>query len=117
MHLTSLFTHTIIKVKYRRKTGIYSLLCFSNICTALRGGAIETTEGIKDNSDLLLIAEETKNSFLLHHILIGQMYIDCYFRNYTSVVDFGEKYRITRLNNGERRALDIYHLFFEGLCK
>ena len=116
LHLTS-FTHIIIKVKYRRKTGIYSLLCFSNICTAFRGCAIETTEGITDNSDLLLIAEETKNSFLLHHILIGQMYIDCYFRNYTSVVDFGEKYRITRQNKGERRALDIHHLFFEGLCK
>ena len=109
--------NTIIKVKHRRKTGLYSLMCFSNICTAFRGCAIETIEGIKDNSDLLLVAEETKNSFLLHHILIGQMYLDCYFRNYSAVVDFGEKYRITRRNKGERRALDIFYSFFEGLCK
>ena len=92
-------------------------MCFSNICTALRGCAIETIEEMKDNAELLLIAEETNNSFLLHHILIGQMYLDCYFRNYSAVLDFGEKYRITRRNNGERRSLDIFHLFFEGVCK
>lgn len=89
-----------------------------NIWIAFTGIAIDTGEEIKSNEELLQFAEKTKSSFLLHHVVIGQIYIDCYFRNYTRVISFGENYRIARRKGfGERRALDIYLMFFDGICK
>ncbi len=69
-----------IKVKQRQKTAL------------LRGCALDNGEEIKDNVELLQIAEETNSSFLMYHVYIGQMYLKCYFPNYSSVVDFGKKY-------------------------
>jgi hypothetical protein len=81
-----------IKVKQRQKTALFNLMCLSYLSTALRRCAIDNGEEIKDNAELLQIAEETNSSFLMHHVYIGQMYLKCYFWNYSSVVDFGEKY-------------------------
>ncbi len=115
--VSHIFSDDPIKVKQRRKTALYSFMCLSNMIAALRGCAIDNGEEMKDNAELLQIAEETNSSFLMHHVYIGQMYLNCYFRNYSSVVDFGEKYRTTRRNIGERRAIDVFHVFFEGICK
>ena len=116
-HLSHKVFAYLIKVERRRQPILHSLMCLSNICTALMGSTIETGEDMKCNEELLQIAEKTKNGILLHHVIIGQMYIDCYFRNYKSVANFSEIYRRMKRNNGERRALDVFYLFFEGICK
>jgi len=81
------------------------------------GCTVDIGKKMKQNEELFQIAEKTKSSYMLHHVIIGQMYIDCYFRNYTRVVDYGEKNRTMRINFGERRVLDVFHVFFEGICK
>ncbi len=75
---------------------------------------------MKHNEELFHIAEKTNNSFLMQQVIVGQMYIACYFRNYSSVLDFGEKYRMhsrEESNMGARRGLDVFRVFFEGICK
>jgi len=116
-HLSHTVFANLIKVERRRQPVLHSLMCLTNICTALMGSAIETGEDMKCNEELLQIAEKTKSGVLVHHVVIGQMYIDCYFRNYLSAVNFSENYRTMRRNIGVRRVLDVFYLFFEGICK
>ena len=104
-------------MKYRPQPVLHEYMCLYNTWTAFTGITIDTGEEIKRNDELLHIAEKSKSSFLLHHVVIGQMYIDCYFRNYTSVTRFGEYYRIARKGIGERRAYDWALAFFDGICK
>ena len=73
---------------------------------------------MKNNEELYQIAQQTQNSYLLHQVIINQMYVHCYFREYLTVAGFGEKYRMhTGMNTGARRLLDFYVIFFEGICK
>ena len=116
-HLSHNVFANLIKVERRRQPVLHSLMCLSNICTALMGSTIETGEDMKCNEELLQIAEKTKSGALVHHVVIGQIYIDCYFRNYMRAVNFSENYRMTRRNIGEIRVLDVFYIFFEGICK
>lgn len=112
-----LFHPIPIKVKHRRMAILHSLMCLSDIFTALMGCTIDVGEEMMHNEELLHIAEKTNNSFLMQQIIVGQMYIACYFRNYCTVVDFGEKYRMLSPKMGVRRALDVFRVFFEGIGK
>lgn len=96
---------------------LHSLMCLSDIFTALMGCTVDVGEEMMHNEELLHIAEKTNNSFLMQQIIVGQMYLACYFRNYCSVVDFGEKYRMLSPKMGVRRALDVFRVFFEGIGK
>ena len=80
------------------------------------GCTIDAGEEMKHSEELFHIAEKTNNSFLMQQLIVGQMYLACYFRNYSSVVDFGEKYRM-HSREKLRGALDVFIVFFEGICK
>jgi hypothetical protein len=93
-------------------------MCLSDIFTALMGYTIDVGVEMKHSEELFHIAEKTNNAFLMQQVIIGQMYLACYFRNYRSVMDLSEKYRMhMRSNMGVRRGLDVFRVFFEGICK
>jgi hypothetical protein len=97
-----------------------SFMCLSDIFTALTGCTIDAGEEVKRNEEIFHIAEKTNNLFLMQQVIIGKMYHACYFRNYSSVVDLGEKYRMhtrEQFDMGVRRGLDVFRIFFEGICK
>jgi hypothetical protein len=93
-------------------------MCLSDIFTALMGHSLDAGVEIKTSDELFHIAEKTNNSFLMQQVITAQMYLACYFRNYPSAMDLGEKYKMhMRSNMGVRRGLDVYRIFFEGICK
>ena len=81
--------------------------------------SIDARIEMKTNKELYQIAEHTQSTYLMHHVIINQMYVYCYFREYLCVTDFAEKYRRvhTGMNTGTKRVLDFYSFFFEGICK
>lgn len=105
-------------VKHKRKAILCSLMCLSCILEGLLGCTIDIGENIINENDLLATAEKTNNVFLMQQIIIGQMYLACYFQNFTSVVELGKKYQTqtqAQWNMGVRRPLDVYRVFFEGI--
>lgn len=73
---------------------------------------IDSRIELKSNSELHSIAENG-NSYLLQHILIIEMHVHCYFREYTLVVGLAKKYDAT----GTKRVLDFFHAFYLGICE
>lgn len=105
-------------VKHKRKAILHSLVCLSCILEGLMGCTIDIGENIMNENELVATAEKTNNVFLMQQIIIGQMYLACYFKNFTSVVELGKKYRTqtqAQWNMGVRRPLDVYRVFFEGI--
>ena len=105
-------------VKHKRKAILHSLMCLTCILEGLLGCTIDIGVNIMNENELLATAEKTNNVFLMQQIIIGQMYLACYFQNFTSVVELGKKYRTqtqAQWNMGVRRPLDVYRVFFEGI--
>jgi len=67
--------------------------------------------GIKTNEEISRIATQTKNSFLLYHVLMNQMSINFYFREYAQVIEIYEKNEII----GVKRIIDFMRVFFVGI--
>ena len=92
-------------------------MTFFSACTAFVGNEVSeyvnTGIEIKNNDELARIAEQTQSSYLMHHVMINQMYARCYFREYFTVTKLAEKYK----RKAEKRILDIYAFFYEGICE
>lgn len=95
-----------------------STMAYYNSVTALTGkedlSGIDAAVQLKTNEELLRIAEYTQNSYLTHHVVINQMYVYCYFRKYLPLATLAEEH-LTRTQ--EKRILDFYFVFFQGICK
>lgn len=103
--------------KNKRVGVLRSVMSYYDAVTSLRGNEntnVDSRIDLKSNSELYQIAEQTKNPYLLHHTLINQMHVHCYFREYTLVVGLAENYH-TR--TGVKRILDFFHTFYLGICK
>lgn len=68
---------------------------------------------MKTNDEIYRIAEQSQNSYLIHHVMLNQMHLHCYFREYLAVVHLAEKYESTKKG---KRALDFFPIFYEGLA-
>ena len=73
----------------------------------------DTILAIKTNMELYQIAKQTKNAYLLHHVVINRMTVACYFRQYNVVVDLAKEYGGCMQG---KRVLDFYCCFFEGIA-
>ena len=106
------------KAKYKRFSVLVGLMTCFNTATAFIGNedscGIDATIELKTNNELFQIAEHTQNSLLMFHVIINQMYVHCYFREYLPVADLAEKYQ---MSTRAKRVLDFYFVFFEGICK
>lgn len=102
--------------KHKRTGMLHSTMSCFNLSNALIGDENSCTPGsieIKTNDELKAIAERTQNSFLMHHVLMNEMYIMCYFRNHRAVAELAVMHDATKQKG--KRALDILPKFFEGL--
>mmetsp|Transcript_26892 Transcript_26892/g.57652 ORF Transcript_26892/g.57652 Transcript_26892/m.57652 type:complete len:1336 (+) Transcript_26892:116-4123(+) len=107
--------------KHKRINVLHSLMSYYDAVTALIGNgdscSIDSRIEIKSNKELYHIANQTQNNYLMHHVIINQMYVHCYFKEYLAVANLGEKYRThTEMNNGAKRVLDFYQIFLEGIA-
>ena len=93
-------------------------MSYFNTATAFIGNedwcGIDATIELKTNNELFQIAEHTQNSLFMHHVIINQMYVHCYFREYLPIAVLAEKYQ---MSTRAKRFLDPYCFFFEGICK
>mmetsp|Transcript_30022 Transcript_30022/g.49186 ORF Transcript_30022/g.49186 Transcript_30022/m.49186 type:complete len:227 (+) Transcript_30022:1316-1996(+) len=91
-------------------------MSYFNTATAFIGNedscGIDAAIELKTNNELFQIAEHTQNSLLMHNVIINQMYVHCYFREYLPVTDLAEKYQ---MSTRAKRVLDFYFVFFEGI--
>ena len=67
------------------------------------------------NKELILMAKETKNMHVLHHVLMNQMCLHCYHREYMLVNEYAEEYKRIVADAGTKRALDVVHPFYWGI--
>ena len=91
------------------------MTCFSAYTAFVGNEASEkvnTGTEIKTNDELAQIAEQTQNSYLMHHVITNQMYVGCYFREYFTVTKLAEEYQSTH-----KRLLDFYVFFYKGICE
>ena len=109
------------KTKHKRIGVLRSLMSYFDAVTALIGNAdsciIEARVEMKNSNELYEIAEQTQNTYLMHHVAICQMYVHCYSREHLSSVAWAEKYRMHAGTKGAKRVLDFFLCFFEGLCE
>mmetsp|Transcript_11076 Transcript_11076/g.24015 ORF Transcript_11076/g.24015 Transcript_11076/m.24015 type:complete len:244 (+) Transcript_11076:1567-2298(+) len=108
--------------KHKRIGVLHSVMSYFDAVTALIGNedscSIDASIERKTNEELYQIAEQTQSTYLMHHVIINQMYVLCYLREHLLVADLVEKYRrmyAGTKNTGTKRALDIYFVFFEGI--
>lgn len=85
----------------------------ANTYIALSGNDPFGSSGVETMSseELCLIAQNTNDIPLQCLNDIGQIFVKCYSRDHTSVVDIALKYRTTKA----RTMLDIFRVFYEGI--
>jgi len=105
----------------RKQIGIlHSAMSFFDTVTRFIGNrdscGIDARIVMMTNKELYHIAEDTENSYLMHHTLLNQICMHCYFREFSDVAVLAEIYREqSGLKNGTKRLLDIMFVFFEGI--
>jgi len=104
--------------KHKRIGVLITTMAYFNTVTALIGNAdscgVDPSIGLKTHSEIFQIAEHTQNAFLMHHMIVNQMYVSCYFRQYLSVAVVAEKYG---MKTQAKRVLDFYFIFYQGIGK
>ena len=88
-----------------------------SVCTAFIGNKDSCTPNsiqIFTNDDLETIAENTQNSWLMHYVLMNQIYTLYFSRQHLAVTKVAEKYETTQKG---KRALDFIIQYFQGLSK
>ena len=89
-------------------------MAYFNTVTALMGKeescGVDPSIGLKTPKEIFQVAEHTQNHFLMHHVIVNQMYVHCYFREYLHVANLAEKYG---MKTQARRILDFYIIFYQ----
>ena len=68
---------------------------YFNACTALVGNNIVGVEiEMKTNKELCQLAEKTHNSHLMHQLIVNQMHVHCYLKEYLSCTKLAEEHHI-----------------------
>lgn len=111
------------KDKHKRINILRNMMSFFDAVTALRGDRhqpdlILSCDEIKSNQELYEISVRTKNGHHAHFVILNQCMVHFFFREHLLVVALAEKYRVhSGMNDGTRRAVDVYVFFYQGICK
>lgn len=98
-----------IQVKYNQIGPLFGTMSVYDACTALTG---ISDKNIKTNAELAQIATEKKNSYLLFHVRLNQMYAHIYNREYIPVLELAEHYQ----GQEAKRVGDVLYAFFVGIA-
>mmetsp|Transcript_3115 Transcript_3115/g.6865 ORF Transcript_3115/g.6865 Transcript_3115/m.6865 type:complete len:754 (+) Transcript_3115:1916-4177(+) len=103
--------------KHRRINVLRSLMsCFNATIALIGNGDLcsldDTKIEMKSNEDLYEIADQTQNTYLMHNLIMAEIYVHCYFRDHISSIKLVERCRVT---SSSKRLMDFYCVFFEGI--
>mmetsp|Transcript_13357 Transcript_13357/g.25522 ORF Transcript_13357/g.25522 Transcript_13357/m.25522 type:complete len:320 (+) Transcript_13357:3099-4058(+) len=103
--------------KHKRISALHSSMAYLNAYVALIGNkdtcALDAGIQVQTNDALYQIAEETQNGLLLHQVILTQLVVHVYFREYLPCVILAEKYDIKRKAT---RSFDIFMIFYTGIA-
>lgn len=85
-----------------------------NSCVSMTGKDVEEGIMLKTNDELYDMAEEGKNSFLMHQATLNQMHACCYFREYLPCAILAEKLQVSK---EPKRSGDFLIALYSGICK
>jgi len=101
---------------HKRIGTLHSTMSYFDACTDLIGNDrsfnIDARIEMKTNEELYHTAEQSQNSFLMHHTILNEMHVHFYFREYLPVANLAMKYQTS---TGAKRCLDCLHIFYEGM--
>jgi len=103
--------------KHKRISALRSSMAYLNAYAALIGNkdtfALDADIQVQTNDTLYQIAKETQNGLLLHQVILTQMFVHVYFREYLPCVILAEKYDIKRKAT---RSFDIFMMFYTWIA-
>jgi len=76
--------------------------------------ALDAGIEMKTNKELYEIGKQTQNSKLVHQVMLNEMHVYCYFREYLLCAQLAENH-----HNPEaaKRTLDFMVDFYAGICE
>jgi hypothetical protein len=101
--------------KHKRLSFLYCSMSYFDAYTALIGNEISCGIGqiqLKTNKELFLLAKQTQNNYLMHQVILNQIHVHCYFREYSLCASLAGERKVSQT---PKRTFDFFLAFYSGI--